>query len=209
MIRVFGWLLLLGRGHACALRPVVRFSRSPDWQVREDGKAVCRVKGVQVTGHHEPDGLRNAKCRHSPGVLRERGRRGLPCDKLYRQMFNFDLYLLAYGKIYANHGAMTPGASARPRTACPRTRSKRSSRRCAASGIASVRSGGRSSRKRTGRCARWGCRLIVHNATPAAMCGFSRFGWVLMPLGTCCQAALTFPVLVSGVAGAWWFARRG
>src|ERR1700678_2644527 len=45
-------------------------------------------------------------------VLRERGRRGLPCNELYRQMFNFNLYLLAYGKIYANQGAMTRGASA-------------------------------------------------------------------------------------------------
>jgi group II intron reverse transcriptase/maturase len=45
-------------------------------------------------------------------VLRERGRRGLPCNELYRQMFNPQLYLLAYGKIYANQGAMTPGASA-------------------------------------------------------------------------------------------------
>ena len=43
------------------------------------------------------------------GVLRERGRCGLPCDELYRQMFNPQLYLLAYGRIYANHGAMTPG----------------------------------------------------------------------------------------------------
>ena len=43
-------------------------------------------------------------------VLRERGRRGLPCDELYRQLFNPELYLLAYGRIYANHGAMTPGA---------------------------------------------------------------------------------------------------
>ena len=42
-------------------------------------------------------------------VLRERGRRGLPLTQLYRQMFNRDLYLLAYGKIYSNHGAMTPG----------------------------------------------------------------------------------------------------
>ena len=30
-------------------------------------------------------------------VLRERGRKGLPCTQLYRQMFNEDLYLLAYG----------------------------------------------------------------------------------------------------------------
>ena len=43
-------------------------------------------------------------------VLRERGRHGLPCDELYRQLFNPGLYLLAYGRIYANHGAMTPGA---------------------------------------------------------------------------------------------------
>src|SRR4249920_815944 len=42
-------------------------------------------------------------------VLRERGRRGLPLTQLYRQMFNKDLYLLAYGNIYSNEGAMTPG----------------------------------------------------------------------------------------------------
>ena len=45
-------------------------------------------------------------------VLRERGRKGLPCTQLYRQMFNRELYLLAYGNIYSNQGAMTPGASA-------------------------------------------------------------------------------------------------
>ena len=37
-------------------------------------------------------------------VLRERGRRGLSCKQLYRQMFNKDLYLLAYGNIYPNKG---------------------------------------------------------------------------------------------------------
>ena len=45
------------------------------------------------------------------GVLRERGRKGLPCTQLYRQMFNRELYLTAYGNIYSNQGAMTPGAS--------------------------------------------------------------------------------------------------
>src|ERR687887_319475 len=44
------------------------------------------------------------------GVLRDRGRRGLPCTQLYRQLFNPELYLLAIGRIYANQGAMTPGA---------------------------------------------------------------------------------------------------
>jgi group II intron reverse transcriptase/maturase len=43
-------------------------------------------------------------------VLRERGRRGLPLNEVYRQLFNPQMYVLAYGRIYANHGAMTPGA---------------------------------------------------------------------------------------------------
>jgi group II intron reverse transcriptase/maturase len=45
------------------------------------------------------------------GVLRERGRRGLPCNELYRQLFNPQLYLLAYGRVYSNQGAMTPGVA--------------------------------------------------------------------------------------------------
>lgn len=45
------------------------------------------------------------------GILRERGRRGLPCDELYRQLFNPQLYLLAYGRIYSNKGAMTAGVT--------------------------------------------------------------------------------------------------
>jgi group II intron reverse transcriptase/maturase len=45
------------------------------------------------------------------GVLRERGRRGLPCEELYRQLFNPQLYLLACGRIYSNEGAMTPGVT--------------------------------------------------------------------------------------------------
>jgi retron-type reverse transcriptase len=45
------------------------------------------------------------------GVIRERGRRGLPLERLYRQLFNPQLFLLGYGRIYANKGAMTPGVS--------------------------------------------------------------------------------------------------
>jgi hypothetical protein len=45
------------------------------------------------------------------GVLRDRGRKGLPLDELYRQLFNPQLYLLAYGRIYSNDGAMTPGVT--------------------------------------------------------------------------------------------------
>jgi retron-type reverse transcriptase len=44
-------------------------------------------------------------------IIRERGRRGLPLERLYRCLFNPGLYLLAYGKIYRNAGAMTPGVT--------------------------------------------------------------------------------------------------
>jgi hypothetical protein len=43
------------------------------------------------------------------GLLRERGKRGLPLKRVYRQLFNKRLYLTAYGKIYRNAGATTKG----------------------------------------------------------------------------------------------------
>ena len=46
------------------------------------------------------------------GIVRERGRRGLPLHRVYRQLFNPALYRLAYGRIARNAGAMTPGATA-------------------------------------------------------------------------------------------------
>jgi group II intron reverse transcriptase/maturase len=45
------------------------------------------------------------------GVLSDRGGQGLPVERLYRQLFNPQLYLVAYGRIYANKGAMTPGVT--------------------------------------------------------------------------------------------------
>jgi group II intron reverse transcriptase/maturase len=44
-------------------------------------------------------------------VIGKRGARGLPVERLYRQMFNPQLFLMAYGKLYSNRGAMTPGAT--------------------------------------------------------------------------------------------------
>ena len=66
-------------------------------------------------------------------IIRRRGEKGLPIERLYRQLFNPQLYLLAYGRIYANTGAMTPGSPGRPRTACPWPRSVPSSTHCATS----------------------------------------------------------------------------
>jgi group II intron reverse transcriptase/maturase len=45
------------------------------------------------------------------GLLRERGKRGLPLKRVYRQLYNLHLYLAAYGRIYRNAGAMTPGVT--------------------------------------------------------------------------------------------------
>jgi hypothetical protein len=44
-------------------------------------------------------------------IIRERGKRGLPLERVYRCLFNPDLYLVAYGKLYRNAGAMTPGTT--------------------------------------------------------------------------------------------------
>jgi retron-type reverse transcriptase len=45
------------------------------------------------------------------GIIRNRGSRGLPLEDVYRQLYNPELYLVAYGKIYRNKGAMTPGVT--------------------------------------------------------------------------------------------------
>ena len=42
-------------------------------------------------------------------IIQDRGMRKLPLDDVYRQMFNPDMYLRAYAKLYKNDGAMTPG----------------------------------------------------------------------------------------------------
>jgi hypothetical protein len=45
------------------------------------------------------------------GLIRERGKRGLPLERVYRLLYNRNLYLRAYGKIYRNTGAMTHGVT--------------------------------------------------------------------------------------------------
>jgi retron-type reverse transcriptase len=44
-------------------------------------------------------------------IISERGKRGLPLERVYRMLFRPDLYLRAYGKIYPNAGAMTAGTT--------------------------------------------------------------------------------------------------
>jgi group II intron reverse transcriptase/maturase len=45
------------------------------------------------------------------GIIQERGKQGLPLERVYRLLFNRDLFLMAYGKIYRNKGSTTPGST--------------------------------------------------------------------------------------------------
>jgi group II intron reverse transcriptase/maturase len=53
--------------------------------------------------------MRNAETVLS--IIRERGKRGLPLQRIYRLLYNPDLYLRAYARLYPNKGAMTPGST--------------------------------------------------------------------------------------------------
>jgi len=44
-------------------------------------------------------------------LIRERGKKGLPLERVYKLLFNKNLYLKAYGKISPNKGAMTHGVT--------------------------------------------------------------------------------------------------
>jgi retron-type reverse transcriptase len=44
-------------------------------------------------------------------IIRERGKRGLPLEDVYRMLYNPDLYLCAYARLYKNKGAMTRGVT--------------------------------------------------------------------------------------------------
>ena len=44
-------------------------------------------------------------------VIQDRGKRGLPLERIYRLLFNRELYLRAYARLYPNQGAMTKGST--------------------------------------------------------------------------------------------------
>lgn len=45
------------------------------------------------------------------GMIQERGRKGLPLNRVYRLLYKQDLFVMAYGRIACNHGALTPGVN--------------------------------------------------------------------------------------------------
>ena len=44
-------------------------------------------------------------------IIQDRGKRQLPLDDVYRQLYNPAMYLRAYAKLYKNDGALTPGTT--------------------------------------------------------------------------------------------------
>jgi group II intron reverse transcriptase/maturase len=44
-------------------------------------------------------------------IHQKRGSKGLPLERVYKHLFNQELFLRAYGKVYRNFGATTPGST--------------------------------------------------------------------------------------------------
>ncbi len=75
-----------------------------------------RAKGTGSLMHRtgEVREMRNAET--VLNIIRDRGQRGLPLEDVYRQLYNPDLYLRAYAKLYPNQGALTPERRRKPWT---------------------------------------------------------------------------------------------
>src|SRR6266446_7394467 len=66
-------------------------------------------RSLGVTGREVRE-MRNAET--ILDIIYERGRQRLPLGDVYRQLFNRELFLHSYGRLYRNDGAMTKGVTA-------------------------------------------------------------------------------------------------
>lgn len=85
-------------GHGVPIVVSARESR-----VHGEGEQVTRYQYLEVRE------MRNAET--VLGIIHDRGQRGQPIEDVYRQLYNPDLFLRAYGRIYRNEGAMTRGTT--------------------------------------------------------------------------------------------------
>jgi len=69
------------------------------------------AKGGRLLDHQKSEVCEMQNAETYLGNIRKRGEEGLPIERVYRQLFNPELFLMAYGKIYRNQGAMTPGVT--------------------------------------------------------------------------------------------------
>jgi hypothetical protein len=51
-------------------------------------------------------------------VIQDRGRRGLKWERIYRQLFNSELYLQAYANLYQNKGHSRQGSQKKQSMEC-------------------------------------------------------------------------------------------
>src|SRR2546427_196736 len=83
--------------------PPTRWARGvkegPNGKVRQ----VSHGKDVKVREMRTAETLLN--------IIQDRGKRKLPLDDVYRQLYNPDFSLRSYAKMYKNDGAMTPGTT--------------------------------------------------------------------------------------------------
>ena len=66
-------------------------------------RQVSHGKDVKVREMRTADTILN--------IIQDRGKRKLPLDDVYRQLYNPDFSLRSYAKMYKNDGAMTPGTT--------------------------------------------------------------------------------------------------
>src|SRR6266700_4991967 len=82
-------------------------------QTKGEPYTLKNVSTVRGKGDGCPSSEGNRSLSHTVfTIIRERGKRGLPLEDVYRMLYNPDLYLRAYARLYKNKGAMTQGATA-------------------------------------------------------------------------------------------------
>lgn len=65
----------------------------------------------QVSSRAEIEGMQMQNADTIKAIICERGKKGVPLERVYPLLYNPEFYLTEYGKIYGNHGAMTPGVT--------------------------------------------------------------------------------------------------
>src|SRR6266567_3135458 len=81
-------------------------------QTKGEPYTLKNVSTVRGKGDGCPSSEGNRSLSHTIlELIGERGKKGLPLERVYKLLFNRELYLEAYGKIYRNKGAMTHGVT--------------------------------------------------------------------------------------------------
>ena len=91
-------------------------------------------------------------------VIQERGKQKLPLERVYKLLYNRELYLLAYAKLYSNNGAMTKGVTDETVDSMSLKKIDISLRHCEMKDINGQRLKEYISRRKTENKDRWACQ---------------------------------------------------